>query len=77
MDFEGIYRKSGPLTQINKMISQVNKGEEIDFGVGEAQIDIMAVTSVLKQYFRDLPIPVITFDTYEEFMNASRTFILI
>ncbi|KAJ3226070.1 hypothetical protein HK099_005655, partial [Clydaea vesicula] len=76
MDFEGIYRKSGPLTQINKLIQQVNKGEELNFGEciypEEVQIDIMAITSILKQYFRDLPNPLINFEVYAEFMDASR-----
>lgn len=75
MDFEGIYRKSGPLTQINRIISMVNKGEEVDFGgdsgvEGGGEWDIMAVTSVLKQFFRDLPNPLMTFELYQEFMQV-------
>lgn len=100
MDFEGIYRKSGPLTQINRIIQIVNRGEPLDFSgppdvgamsyslsssmststamnpgndnTGPTEWDIMAVTSVLKQYFRDLPIPLMTFELYQELMDAAR-----
>lgn len=69
MDAEGIYRKSGPLSQVNKIIAGINKGEEIDLTSDESDIDIMAVTSVLKQYFRELPEPLLVSDIYPELMN--------
>ncbi|KAJ3045271.1 hypothetical protein HDV00_011143 [Rhizophlyctis rosea] len=71
MDFEGIYRKSGPLTQINKIIGSINRGEEVDL-IDEG-VDIMAVTSVLKQYFRDLPDPLIPGSLYSVTLEAVGT----
>lgn len=32
--------------------------------------DICSVTSVLKNYFRSLPVPLLTFDLHEQFMTA-------
>lgn len=29
MTTEGIYRKSGPLSQINKLVASINKGENV------------------------------------------------
>jgi hypothetical protein len=33
--------------------------------------DICSVTSVLKNYFRSLPVPLLTFDLYEDFVSAT------
>ncbi|KAJ3055123.1 hypothetical protein HK097_011436, partial [Rhizophlyctis rosea] len=73
MDFEGIYRKSGPLTQINKIIASVNRGDDVDLDDEENYVDIMAVTSILKQYLRDLPEPLIPGSMYSEVLGAAST----
>ena len=53
MDVEGIYRKSGG----NSQIQLVKEGFERtnDFDISDPDLDINAVTSTLKQYFRRLP----------------------
>lgn len=67
---EGIYRKSGGSGQVK----QVQQGFEKDgyFDISDPDLDIHAVTSALKQYFRKLPIPLITFDAYESLLEAGR-----
>lgn len=35
--------------------------------------DICSVTSVLKTYFRSLPVPLLTYDLHEEFIAAAGT----
>ncbi|KAI8810953.1 hypothetical protein BJ742DRAFT_799329 [Cladochytrium replicatum] len=80
MDYEGIYRKSGPMSQINRIVQAANKGEDLSFldtAYTDADpeaviIDITAVTSALKQYFRDLPEPLFTVDLYPAFIGAVR-----
>ncbi|TPX61255.1 hypothetical protein SpCBS45565_g07313 [Spizellomyces sp. 'palustris'] len=72
MTFEGIYRKSGPLTQINKIIASINRGEEPDLASDESDIDIMAVTSVLKQFFRELPEPLLVSSLYTDFTGVTK-----
>ncbi|KAJ3292742.1 hypothetical protein HK104_005075 [Borealophlyctis nickersoniae] len=72
MDFEGIYRKSGPLTQINRIIASVNRGEDVNLEDEQNYVDIMAVTSILKQYLRDLPDPLIPMHLYEEYLETTR-----
>ena len=70
LDFEGIYRKSGPLTQVNKLIAIANRGEDLVLTDDENPVDIMAVTSALKQFFRDLPESLLPSDLYNDFAEA-------
>ncbi|ORY97293.1 hypothetical protein BCR43DRAFT_489534 [Syncephalastrum racemosum] len=71
MDFEGIYRKSGAAGQM-RMIQQAFEREDtsLDLCDDEQWNDICAVTSVLKQYFRDLPDPLFTHEFHSRFMDA-------
>ena len=71
MDFEGIYRKSGGASSMRAIQESFERGEELDIG---DSVDICGVTSVLKQYFRKLPTPIITPAIYDEFLNATSTF---
>jgi hypothetical protein len=70
MDVEGIYRKSGGTSQVN----QVRSGFETDndHDISDPDLDIHAVTSALKNYFRRLPVPLITFAVYDQFLEAGR-----
>jgi hypothetical protein len=69
MDVEGIYRKTGG----NSLVKMVQEGfdKNEDFDISDPSIDITAVTSVLKQYFRKLPIPLLTFDVYERILESN------
>ena len=37
-------------------------------------MDIHAVSGVLKQYLRELPVPLVPFDLYRSMVNGTRTF---
>lgn len=70
MDVEGIYRKSGG----NSQVQQVRDGFERDLNNGDISdpdLDIHAVTSGLKQYFRKLPVPLITYDVYDSLLDTT------
>ncbi|KAF2771978.1 RhoGAP-domain-containing protein [Teratosphaeria nubilosa] len=71
MDVEGIYRKSGGNTQVKAVQAAFEKDGNYD--ISDPDLDIHAVTSALKQYFRKLPTPLITFDVYEIFLEAGQT----
>ncbi|KAI0227517.1 Rho-type gtpase-activating protein [Massospora cicadina] len=71
MKMEGIYRKSGPQTVMKSLRQQLVDGP-VDLNVEEFS-DITAVTSVLKQYFRELPIPLFTYEFYDAWLQASTT----
>ncbi|KAF1836456.1 RhoGAP-domain-containing protein [Decorospora gaudefroyi] len=70
MDVEGIYRKSGGTSQVN----QVRSGFEADndHDISDPDLDIHAVTSALKNYFRRLPVPLVTYDVYDQFLEAGQ-----
>lgn len=71
MDVEGIYRKSGG----NSQVQQVKEGFEkqpFDYDVSDPDLDIHAVTSGLKQYFRKLPIPLITYEVYDTLIEITK-----
>lgn len=74
MDAEGIYRKSGGSGQV-KMIQEGFERME-DFDISDPSIDIASVTSVLKQYFRKLPTPLLTFDVYDRVLESACEFYL-
>ncbi|POS86967.1 hypothetical protein EPUL_001119 [Erysiphe pulchra] len=69
MDVEGIYRKTGGNSQV-KIIQEGFERVE-DFDISDPTLDITAVTSVLKQYLRKLPTPLLTFDVYERILESS------
>ncbi|OZJ06079.1 hypothetical protein BZG36_01112 [Bifiguratus adelaidae] len=71
MDYEGIYRKSGGAGQMRSIQILFESGEIPDLADVDEYNDICAVTSVLKQYLRELPIPLMTYDMYPEFIEAA------
>ncbi|KAI9171019.1 N-chimaerin [Paramyrothecium foliicola] len=69
MDQEGIYRKTGGNSQVNMIKDGFDRDENYD--ISDPDLDITAVTSVLKQYFRKLPTPLLTFDVYERVLESN------
>ncbi|KAL3480278.1 Chimaerin and related Rho GTPase activating protein [Aspergillus californicus] len=69
MDMEGIYRKSGASSQI-QIIREGFEQSPQDYDISDPDLDIHAVTSALKQYFRKLPMPLITYDVYETIIET-------
>ncbi|KAI9762064.1 MAG: hypothetical protein M4579_000700 [Chaenotheca gracillima] len=69
MDVEGIYRKTGG----NSQVRAIQEGFERmnDYDISDPGLDITAVTSVLKQYFRKLPNPLLTFDAYDRILETN------
>ncbi|KAJ7209503.1 signal transducer, partial [Mycena pura] len=72
LDYEGIYRKSGGSGQ-SKVITQLfERGDYTAFDLCDSDRfnDICSVTSVLKTYFRSLPIPLLTYELHNDFISA-------
>lgn len=69
MDQEGIYRKTGGNSQVNMIKDGFDKNENFD--ISDPDLDITAVTSVLKQYFRKLPVPLLTYDVYDRVLEST------
>lgn len=72
MDYEGIYRKSGGAAQMRTIQISFETNELLDLKDEDTINDICAVTSVLKQYFRELPNPLLPYELYDQFMEAVR-----
>jgi hypothetical protein len=70
MDMEGIYRKSGGAGQVKIVQQGFEKDNNHD--ISDPDLDIHSVTSALKQYFRKLPTPLITFDIYDSLLGAGQ-----
>ncbi|KAM8934088.1 N-chimaerin [Pelodytes ibericus] len=69
---EGLYRISGftDLIEDAKM-SFDRDGEKADISVNVYE-DINIITGALKLYFRELPIPLITYDAYPKFLDSAK-----
>uniref|UniRef100_A0A9J8C2J9 Myosin IXAa n=1 Tax=Cyprinus carpio carpio TaxID=630221 RepID=A0A9J8C2J9_CYPCA len=64
---EGIYRKSGSTNKIKEL----KQGLDTDVnGMNLDDYNINVIASVFKQWLRDLPNPLMTFELYEEFLRA-------
>ncbi|KAI1809328.1 RhoGAP-domain-containing protein [Poronia punctata] len=69
MEMEGIYRKTGGNSQTKLIQEGFDKNENFD--ISDPDLDITAVTSVLKQYFRKLPTPLLTYDIYDRVLETN------
>lgn len=71
MDMEGVYRKSGGSGQVKTIQAGFEKDPN-GYDISDEDLDIHAVTSALKQYFRKLPTPLITYDVYDSLLEAGQ-----
>lgn len=73
MDYEGIYRKTGGSGQSKAITQLFERGDYDSFDLLDTDKfnDICSVTSVLKNYFRALPDPLLTYALHERFMQAA------
>jgi hypothetical protein len=72
LEYEGIYRKTGGSSQSKAITQMFERGGYASFDLCDAEKfnDICSITSVLKTYFRSLPVPLLTFDLHDQFMAA-------
>lgn len=68
---EGIYRKSGAASLVQVIRDEFEK-TPFEYDLSDPDLDIHAVTSTLKQYFRKLPNPLITYDVYETIIDSQQ-----
>ncbi|KAF2735120.1 Rho GTPase-like protein activator [Polyplosphaeria fusca] len=74
LEVEGIYRIPGTSSHIQSMKALFDSDSaQVDFRNPEAfQHDVNSVAGLLKQFFRELPDPVLTRDFYGKFIDAAR-----
>eukprot|EP01080_Neovahlkampfia_damariscottae_P004008 gene4008-7264_t len=66
-NLEGIFRVPGKSEEIEEMIDKLEYGDDAFYYKGM----VNAVGSTLKQYLREMPVPLMTYDLYEDFILLS------
>lgn len=75
LNSEGLYRVSGFSDLIEDVKMAFDRdGEKADISVNMYE-DINIITGALKLYFRDLPIPLITYDAYPKFIESASKYV--
>ncbi|KAL8810596.1 MAG: hypothetical protein Q9223_002655 [Gallowayella weberi] len=74
LDVEGIYRLSGSAMHLSKLRAIFdNDPSQVDFRNPESFFhDVNSVAGLLKQFFRDLPDPLLTHQHFQNFIEAAR-----
>jgi len=67
---DGIYRLSGTYSNIDRLRQVFNDHRIPDQQDDNLKQDVHCVASLLKMYFRELPIPLLTFDLYDSFIQC-------
>ncbi|XP_029313494.1 rho GTPase-activating protein 12b isoform X5 [Cottoperca gobio] len=69
LSIDGLYRVSGNLAVIQKLRFAVNHDEKVDLNDSKWE-DIHVTTGALKMFFRELPEPLFTYGSFEDFVEA-------
>jgi len=65
----GIFRIRGKLKDVKTLKTQIENGEPID----EEKVDLHLVTTLLKAFLREMPVPVLLFENYTKYMEIGKT----
>ncbi|KAG5447364.1 N-chimaerin [Clonorchis sinensis] len=69
---EGLYRVPGNHDRIEQLRAAFDKDAE-SAGISQSQVpDVNVITSLIKSFLRQLPVPLITFDVYPKLMDIVR-----
>ncbi|XP_039646556.1 rho GTPase-activating protein 12b isoform X6 [Perca fluviatilis] len=69
LSIDGLYRVSGNLAVIQKLRFAVNHDEKVDLNDSKWE-DIHVTTGALKMFFRELPEPLFTYGSFDDFVEA-------
>jgi Rho GTPase-activating protein 1 len=65
MNAQGLFRLSGNVTEVNKVKILLNNNDNVDL----CHCDIHTIATILKQFFREMPEPLFTYECYDGFLN--------
>lgn len=74
MEYEGIYRKSGPSSLIIRIAASFAKGDLPDLCDEDEWNDVTAVTSALKKFFMEMKDCLLTTDLYDWWVEIGRAY---
>ena len=66
LDAQGLFRVPGNVTEVQKLKLLLNNNDNIDF----CHCDIHTVGTTLKQFFREMPEPLLSYELYSEFLHV-------
>ncbi|KAM7390812.1 hypothetical protein PAMA_008816 [Pampus argenteus] len=69
LNIDGLYRVSGNLAVIQKLRFAVNHDEKVDLNDSKWE-DIHVTTGALKMFFRELPEPLFSYGSFNDFVDA-------
>jgi hypothetical protein len=69
---EGIFRLSGAAAEIQELKQDFDKGNDVDL---QDCNDPHVVAGLLKQFLRELPDPIFTYDMYDNFIHTHRMYL--
>ncbi|XP_019108460.2 rho GTPase-activating protein 12b isoform X4 [Larimichthys crocea] len=69
LNVDGLYRVSGNLAVIQKLRFAVNHDEKVELNDSKWE-DIHVTTGALKMFFRELPEPLFSYGSFNDFVNA-------
>uniref|UniRef100_UPI003AAE17E4 rho GTPase-activating protein 12b isoform X5 n=1 Tax=Centroberyx gerrardi TaxID=166262 RepID=UPI003AAE17E4 len=72
LSIDGLYRVSGNLAVIQKLRFAVNHDEKVDLDDSKWE-DIHVTTGALKMFFRELPEPLFTYGSFNDFVDAIKS----
>ncbi|PVH69771.1 RhoGAP-domain-containing protein [Cadophora sp. DSE1049] len=80
LEVEGIYRLSGTSSHVNKIKAMFDNGKSLTLDASKVDFrdpanffhDVNSVAGLLKQFFRDLPDPLLTAEHYAGFIEAAK-----
>ncbi|ORX62644.1 hypothetical protein DM01DRAFT_1314168 [Hesseltinella vesiculosa] len=72
LDEVGIYRVAGSGAMVQQLKKEFNTSSHVNLDI-DYYPDINVIADALKQFIRDLPEPLLTFDLYDDFIEASAT----
>ncbi|XP_062376741.1 rho GTPase-activating protein 12b isoform X2 [Sardina pilchardus] len=72
LSIDGLYRVSGNLAVIQKLRFAINHDETVELDDSKWE-DIHVTTGALKMFFRELPEPLFTYASFNDFVNAIKS----
>lgn len=75
LEEEGLYRVVGVNSKVSKLTNMLldrRKTNRVDFDEADSEWEMKTITSALKNYFRSLPEPLMTFKLHQKLIHAAK-----
>ncbi|XP_062513890.1 rho GTPase-activating protein 26-like [Corticium candelabrum] len=69
---EGLYRVAGVSSRVQKLTTSYEKNRLDKVSWNDVELEVKTITSAVKNHFRSMPEPLLTYDLHQEFLNAAK-----